>query len=275
MTKKKTNNRKRSKAEQQKQKLMITGGLAGVLVLVIIIAVVVLGGCSSYEADANTVYILENGKVVSNTVEAFDENVYNKDDLKGYIKEVVSAYNAENPDTVKQKSLNVKEGRATLVMEYANEDVYEDFEGVEIFVGTVAEAVEAGYAFDVEFANVADGAPKACTSEEFMTGDYKVVIIKANVNVSLDKGQICYVSSVNTQSAAEGLVVIKEGANLLATGVVESTEAVTESTETEIEGAISEDELLSGEEEEIIFDFGDEEVSTNPYSNVYTYIIYK
>ena len=33
--------------------------------------------------------------------------------------------------------------------------------------------------------------------------------------------------------------------------------------------------LLSGEEEQIIFDFGDAEVSENPYSNVYTYIIYK
>mgnify|MGYP003531508038 FL=1 len=157
-------------------------------------------------------------------------------------------------------------------MEYANEDVYEDFEGVDIFVGSVVEAVAAGYTFEGEFANVADGAPKACTSEEFLSGDYKVVIIKANVNVALDEAQICYVSSMNTQSVAEGVVVIKEGVDLLATSAVESTEAVTEGTE--IEGAISEDELLSGEEE-IIFDFGDVETTTNPYSNVYTYIIYK
>ena len=272
MTKKTTNNRKRSKAAQQKQKLMITGGLAGVLVLVIILAIVVLGGCSSYEADTNTVYILENGKVVSNSVESFDENAYSKDDLKSYIKESVNAYNAENGDTVKQKSLKVKDGVAKLVMEYANEDVYEDFEGVDIFVGSVVEAVAAGYTFEGEFANVADGAPKACTSEEFLSGDYKVVIIKANVNVALDEAQICYVSSMNTQSVAEGVVVIKEGVDLLATSAVESTEAVTEGTE--IEGAISEDELLSGEEE-IIFDFGDVETTTNPYSNVYTYIIYK
>lgn len=273
MTRKATNNRKRSKATQQRRKLMLTGGLIGVLVLVIILAVVVLGRCSSYESDTNTVYILKNGKVVSNSVEAFDENVYSKGDLDTYIDEIVATYNAENGDVIKQKSLSVKDGMATLVMEYANEDVYEAFEGVDIFVGTVAEAVEAGYTFEGEFANVTDGTVKACTAEEFLAGEYKVVIIKANTSVSLEDGQICYVSSANTQSAVDGVVVIKEGANLLATAVVENTEAVKESTE--IEGAISEDELLTGEETEIIFDFGDEEVTTNPYSNVYTYIIFK
>lgn len=273
MAKKKTNKRKRSRAARQKQKLMITGGLAIVLVLVIIIAVFVLGGCSTYESSTNTVYVLENGKVVSNSVENFDEDVYSKSDLKSYIKEVVNTYNAENGNTVKQKSLNVKNGVATLVMEYADAEVYEDFEGTEIFVGSIADAVAAGYTFEGEFANVADGAPTACTSEEFLSGDYQVVIIKSNVNVSLDKGQICYVSAVNTESAKDGVVVIKDGANLLATASVEDTEALIQDTESD--GAISEDELLSGEDAGVVFDFGDAEETANQYSSVYTYIIYK
>jgi len=89
MEKKRTNKRKRSKAARQRQKLMMTAGLAVVLVLVIIIGVFVLGGCSAYESDTNTVYILKDGKVVSNSVESFDEDVYSKSDLKNYIKEVL------------------------------------------------------------------------------------------------------------------------------------------------------------------------------------------
>ena len=274
MSTERTNKRRRKKAAQRRQKLMITGALAVVLVVIIIIGVFFLGSCgNAYEADANTLYLLENGKVVSSSVESFDEKVYSEKDLKSYIKEVVDTYNAENENAVKEKSLKVKDGVATLVMEYASADVYEDFEGTEIFVGSIADAVEAGYAFEGDFANVTDGKVKACTSEEFLESkDYQVLIIKANVNVSLEDYQICYVSSENTESVKDGNVVIKNGADILATAEAESTEAV---DSTEIEGAISEEELLLGTDEGIVFDFGEEETAGSQYSNVYTYIIYK
>lgn len=272
MIKRRTNKRKRSKAARQRRKLMITGALAVVLVLVIILAIFVFGGCSTYESNKNTVYILENGKVVSNSVEDFDEDVYSKGDLKDYIKEVVNTYNTENGNTVKQKSLTVKDGVATLVMEYATAEDYEDFEGTEIFVGSIAEAVEAGYTFQEDFANVADGKVVPVNVEDFLEDPaYQVVIIKANVDVCLKEGQICYVSATNTESVKDGVVVIKDGANLLANVALDDTE----STEgTEVEGGITDEELLLNQDEGVIFDFGEEE-SVNPYSNVYTYIIFK
>lgn len=277
MTKKKTKKRKRSKAARQRQKLMITGGLAVVLVLVIILAVFVFGGCSTYETDTNTVYLLENGKVVSNSVEAFDENAYSEKELKNYIKEIVGTYNAEHGSAVKQKSLNVKDGTATLVMEYVSAEVYEDFEGTEIFTGTLAEAVEAGYTFEGDFADVTGEKVKPVVSEEFLNNsEYKVVIIKANVTVSLEQmkdAEICIVSAENTASVKDGVVVIKNGANMLANADLEDMEDGTEAG-TEIEGAISEDELLAGDTGPV-FDFGDEEEDVNQYSSVYTYIIYK
>lgn len=269
-----TNKRKRGKAAKQRRKLMITGALAVVLVVIIIIGVFFLGSCgNAYEADTNTVYLLENGKIVSSSVESFDEEVYSKNDLKSYIKEVVDTYNAENGKAVKQKSLNIKDGKAVLVMEYANADIFEDFEGTEFFAGSIADAVAAGYTFEGEFANVTDGKVMAGTTEEFMSdAEYEVVIIKSNVTVSLKDYDICYVSSENTASVENGKVVIKDGANLLAAASVEDTEAV---ESTEIEGAISEDELLLGTEEGIVFDFGEEESEDSQYSSIYTYIIYK
>lgn len=273
MSTERTNKRRRKKAAQRRQRLMITGALAVLLVVIIIIGVFFLGSCgNAYEADANTLYLLEDGKVVSSSVESFDEKVYSEKELKSYIKEVVDTYNAENENAVKQKSLKVKDGVATLVMEYASAEAYKDFEGTEIFVGSIADAVAAGYTFEGAFANVADGKVTECTSEEFLNStEYQVLVIKANMNVSLEEHQICYVSSENTESVKDGLVVIKNGADILATAEVEGTEAI---DSTEIEGAISEEELLMGTDEGIIFDFGEEETDSL-YSSVYTYIIYK
>jgi flagellar basal body-associated protein FliL len=258
---------------------MITSVLAIVLVLVIILAIFVFGGFgNSYESNTNTVYLLEDGKVISNSVEIFDENTYSKDDLKAYIKEAVDTYNAENEKAVKQKSLNVKDGKAILVMEYATAEDFESFEGTEVFVGSIAEAVKAGYTFETDFANVSGGKIKAGSSDEFMnSADYQVMIVKANVNVCLEEKEICFVSAENTESVKDGVVVIKDGANLLANVAVEEIEGTEAGTEvgTEIEGAITDEELLLESEEEIIFDFGDEEVEENQYSSVYTYIIYK
>lgn len=279
MEQKRTNKRKKGKAARQRQKLLITSVLAVVLVIVIILAIFVFGGFgTSYESNTNTVYLLEDGKVISNSVEDFDENAYSKDDLKAYVKEAVDTYNAENEKAVKQKSLNVKDGKAILVMEYATVEDFESFEGTEVFVGSIAEALKAGYTFEADFANVSGGKIVVGNSDEFMNGgDYQVMIVKANVNVCLEEKEICFVSAENTESVKDGVVVIKAGANLLANVAVEEIEGTEAGTEvgTEIEGAITDEELLLESEEEIIFDFGDEEVEENQYSSVYTYIIYK
>ena len=279
MEQKRTNKRKKGKAARQRQKLLITSVLVVVLVIVIILAIFVFGGFgTSYESNTNTVYLLEDGKVISNSVEDFDENAYSKDDLKAYVKEAVDTYNAENEKAVKQKSLNVKDGKAILVMEYATVEDFESFEGTEVFVGSIAEALKAGYTFEADFANVSGGKIVVGNSDEFMNGgDYQVMIVKANVNVCLEEKEICFVSAENTESVKDGVVVIKDGANLLANVAVEEIEGTEVGTEvgTEIEGAITDEELLLESEEEIIFDFGDEEVEENQYSSVYTYIIYK
>ena len=280
-TKKTTKRTKRSAKARQQQKLIITGGLAVVLILVIVIGAVVLGGCGAgYEDETtNTLFILEDGKVVSTDVEAFDENTYNKNDLKSYTNQVIKAYNDENgKNSVKQKSLNIKDGVATLVLEYASADVYEDFIGTEVFVGTVAEALEAGYTFEDQFAKVGDALPQAIDGASVVKdGSLKVVVIKANMKVSVE-GDILYVSTKNVAEVKENYVVIKNGVDLL-----ELAAQSTETTETELtsemegtNGSISEDELLNPEEEEetIVFDFGVEETGSQ-YSDVYTYIIYK
>lgn len=277
MGKERTNKRRRSARARQKRKLMMTGGLALVVVLLIVLAVFVFGSCGSYDVDRSTVFIKKDGKVVSASVEAFDENIYSKDELKDYIKETIRTYNDENgKDRAKQKSFSVKKGIATLVMEYKNVGIFQDFEGIEIFTGSIPEAMDEGFAFDEVFASVAGGAVKEASFDDFRdNSEYQVVIIKANTQVNVE-GTICYVSAQNVEAVGEDWVLIRNnGKSLLESGQAADTED-TQNTEAEgADGAINEDELVMETEQEIIFDFGEEETQENRYSDVYTYIIYK
>lgn len=253
--------------QRQKQKLMLTGGLAVVLIVVIAIAVYVIGGFGIKTGDENSVYILKNGKVLSTNIEAFDEGQYSKSELKSYMKEVISDYNEVNGSGfVKQKKFKLKDGVAKSVLQYMDADVFTDFYGTELFVGTVAEAIEAGYSFDIPFASVS-GSVKEASSEDFLTDDtYKVAIIRANTKIMVE-GTIYYISTDNIAEVGTDYVVIQEGA-ALEIQTVEDTEAE------DVDVSVSDDDLLS-EEGGMVFEFEEEEVPTKEYTKIYTYIIYK
>ena len=255
----------KAKARQrQKQMLMIMIGLVAILLLVIVAALFLSGSIGGKSADSNFVYILENEKIVSTNIEAFDEEHYSKSELKSYMKDVIKDYNKENGSgSVRQRSFKIKDGIATSVLQYKNADVFEDFYGRELFVGTIGEALGAGYSFDIPFASVKGNNITECTNEKFIGDDtYKVAIIKANTKVKVE-GEICFISTENIAEVEKDYVVIKEGA-VLEMEAIDSTES------TEV---VSEDDLL--EDGGLVFDFGEEEIVESEYSEKYTYIIYK
>lgn len=281
MKKEITKKRKRiSKAQRQRQKLIIIGGMLVVLlVLIILLGVFVFGSCGTdySKTDRNTVYVLEDGKIISTDLENFDGSKYDQTELESYVTGIIDTYNKENgEDSVIQKEITVEENKATLILEYANADVYEEVNGVELFVGSIDKAAEAGYVItgDIHFAEMKDGKAVAANMIDFVdNADYKVVVIKANTKVVVP-GEICFVSTENIAKVGEDYVVIEAGCELPTDDSAIGTEDVTESG-TEIEGAIGEDEVEGGDGE-IIFDFGDEpEPETTPNSEVLTYIIYK
>lgn len=281
MKKEITKKRKRiSKAQRQRQKLIMIGGMAVVLlVLIILLGVFVFGSCGTdySKTDRNTVYVLEDGKIISTDLENFDGSKYDQTELESYVAGIIDTYNKENgEDSVIQKEITVEENKATLILEYVNADVYEEVNGVELFVGSIDKAAEAGYMItsDIHFAEMKEGKAVAANILDFVdNADYKVVVIKANTKVVVP-GEICFVSTENIAEVGEDYVVIEAGCELPTDDSAIGNETVTESG-TEIEGAIGEDEVEGGDGE-IIFDFGDEpEAETTPNSEVLTYIIYK
>lgn len=265
------------------------------IALVMLFCIGIMTGCGqSYEADVSTVFVEKDGKVVSTDVEAFDENTYDKEGLEAYVQEALDTYNSDNgEDAVVMKELKVEEGNAVLILEYASASDYAKFNGIELYTGSVADALSAGYSFDVEFASVADGDTKVCNVNDFLgNGDYKAVIIRGNTDVHVN-GKVAYVSTANTTYVDERTVRIQEGTSLLGQSVMdaEGTEAATETvlgTEEETQaqpaeddGSVSEDDLLFDEEEpeKVEFEFDEEDSGKDEepseFSQVYTYIIYR
>lgn len=264
------------------------------ILLSVVLCFGLLAGCGKdYKTQESTVFILKNGKIVTTDVEEFSDT-YDKTALETYINDTIKAYVDENgKDTVKLEELTVENNKATLIIEYASAQDYMNFNGIELFTGSVVEALAAGYSFDVDFASIDDGKATECTKDEIIdSSDLKVAIFKGACNVNVS-GTILYASVEDTKLVDKETIAIAKGNNLL-NKAVEETEAGTEAVqpttegtegtevegETEVpEGSVDSDDLLaeSTQTEEVQFDFGDEPADdeNQVYSGVYTYIIYK
>lgn len=261
----------------------------GQIVLAFLLCMGLLGGCgTSYQADESTVFVLNDGKIVSTDVETFDEKTYDKDGLETYVKDQIQAYNDKNgSDHVSLEKLEIKDKKATLTISYESAEDYEKFNDMELYTGSITEALAAGYSFEGSFASVKGGKIKACENSAFLDdSDYKVVIIRGNTNVKV-KGTVCYASTTNTSYVDAQTIAIKEGTSLLASETAgEATEAVTEVEETQMpqettEAVSDEDDDLINSTQEITteFDFDEDNTRTDAaageFSQVYTYIIYQ
>lgn len=174
-----------------------------------------LSGCSNKTAvDTSTVFVEKKGRIVSVDVEKLDKDYYDTTELEEYIADYVTNYTSEHGDTVEQVSFEVEEGTAKLQMEYDTYEDYSSFNGIELYTGTVVKAQAAGYDFDTEFmaaSKDSEDESKGQTvdkSEVLSDDENKVVVIKANVDVSVP-GKILYVSTQNTEVTGKDTVSIK------------------------------------------------------------------
>ncbi len=265
------------------------------LALCVILCLGVLTGCGKkYDAEESTIYVEKKGVVVATDVQEFDESVYSLDDLKDYIKETVDAYNDENGSkSVTLKTVTVSDNKCSMTLKYASYEDYAKFNGSELFVGSVAEALAAGYSFDgVEFASVDGESASVCEASEFLdsSDSYKVAILKDDAYRIHTYGNVKYISTSNTSIVDQKTISFALG-NLLKGVNAESTESTTETTGTEVygenteansasDGSVSDEELAEeGEEdtEKIVFDFsGSEDASETVTESLgYVYIIFK
>lgn len=248
-----------------------------------------LGGCGTdYNTAEDTVFLLKNGKVVSTDVEDFDTNTYKKEDLEKFVEEAVEAYNSENgKGTIEKKKLQVEGGTAVLTLEYATAEDYAKFNGEELFSGSIAESLTAGYKYDTKFAALEGKQPEFCEAADILAQDgLKVAVFKGDANIHV-AGKVVYASADNTKLIDKNTVGYALGNNIVTGEDTETTEVVEKETEAteqpetesvEESGSVGEDEFDLGAEEEetVVFDFEEDEAADQELpASTYIYVIYK
>lgn len=196
-----------------------------------ILMISLISGCATRFPEEDTVYIQKNGTISEASVESFDKDYYSQEELESFIKDEIDDYEKDYDGSVKMVAFKVEEDTAKLMMKYGDYQSYSDFNGQELFTGTVVQAIAAGYQFDVNFAEVKDGEvegeslntqdateslteavpqttsavdAKDITSNE----DYKVVILNEDTDVEV-KGTIRYVSTNGVTLKDENTASVK------------------------------------------------------------------
>lgn len=190
-----------------------------------------LAGCGKLEVTRDTIYIQKNGKVTAVSMDELDKDYYSEQELEEYVDQEAAAYTSENGNkSLKVDSFEVQDSAVTLQLTYASSEDYVSFNGTVLFSGTVEEALNAGYDFDMEFYSAGYGSESAESEEEQLSdeaaeeemtdgsvdgeeitahSDYKVVITNEALNVKVD-GDILYVSGEDFSMEDESTVSIPD-----------------------------------------------------------------
>lgn len=157
-------------------------------------AVLLLTGCGGIEKmTETTVTVDDSGTVEELLLEDFSDETYKEKELAAQINELVEAYNKEaGSEAVSVKSMQVKDKKAKVQLEYQFVADYRGFNQIDFFAGTVKEAQEEGYTFASDFTDAEGkdvsraGMPDGCEKQQ-------VIIIREPMQV-LVPGMIQYVS---------------------------------------------------------------------------------
>ncbi|NLZ80917.1 MAG: hypothetical protein GX913_03835 [Clostridiales bacterium] len=126
------------------------------IVFILLVIVIMATACSEKKLEANTDTVFIEGKnnIIGALVETFDKPYYNGDELQRFIESELALYNSEIDSTgIIVNKFEVTDEAAKVFLQYASQTDYAKFNEVEFFVGTVEEALEAGYDFNEDFVN--------------------------------------------------------------------------------------------------------------------------
>lgn len=108
-----------------------------------------LSGCGKGQtADIKSLTLGENGEITHHVVGSLDQDYYQIEmsDLEGFVAERVEEYCSQNgQETVVLESAEEKNGSIRLDFRYASPEDYSGFNYRKLYVGTLADAGDAGY----------------------------------------------------------------------------------------------------------------------------------
>lgn len=205
------------------------GTAAGILVTALL-----LGGCGKNETSnsAETIQagkissavieLQKDGSVVETITEEFTKNYYNEENLKNMLLSEVADYNngSENGNLSVERFEN-KDGKLMVQLKYPSTDAYTDYNTNQyndstIFCGTVAEAYDAGYSFDISMTD-SKGEETIGKEELLGMGENRMLITKVPVRVKLP-GKIMYAGeNIIVESRNQAIMQADENGEALGT----------------------------------------------------------
>lgn len=168
------------------------------------------------DVENNTVLVKNDGTVQAATVEVFDKNYYNLDELKGFITGQINQYNQANgPDSIIMDSLTLNNGNAVMVLNYSGVEHYNAFNKVKASLTTTADAKSSKMDLPDVYVSAKDGA-YASPDVALKNNKYKVLVLNEETDVLVDgtvkffaNGKLSGKSKFQTGSDEQSVIIYK------------------------------------------------------------------
>lgn len=180
------------------------------LLAVMAVSCALIGCGQGGESEISSVSINKDGTISHRIVGGFDRNYYDMDELKSMAADRVAEYCAGQGDgRVSLASVEEKEDKIYIQLNYASQEDYSDFNHREMFVGTLSEAFDQGYPLEaVPFVSADGEATEIGFMEEQDKAQIVIIAMKPSEELVVDTyGKVLYIN----QGEATGLDVSFSG----------------------------------------------------------------
>lgn len=174
----------RKKALRRRRRILIASIIA-IAVAAILLVILLVRGLIGKKIEQTALTLAEDGSVTFDEVMDFDSDTYSKAEMKKFVKDMVDSYDGDG--TVTLSSVSVDKTKAYVSVTYDSMATYAEFTGYNAYVGTIADAKEDGYSFDLTFEEVADGhIGDIVTATDAVSDESRnVLILQENVVVNV------------------------------------------------------------------------------------------
>ncbi len=173
------------------------------LCVILVLCIAAIGcGCGEdaedkyKKADKNTLFIASDLTAVCTVVDSLDKEYYDAEELKSFIDSEIQKYNYSIPaEAVSLVDLSVDGTNAKVILKYGSAEHYTGFNQETLFVGTIKEAMEAGYDFATTFYKYENLSEAALADAVYNVANY-VVIMEPTTNMVINvPGEIKFIGA--------------------------------------------------------------------------------
>ncbi len=169
-----------------------------VFVLFAVLLCMCMCACTEQKPEnigTTTVYVRDDGSITATFVEDFSQPQYDMTELQTMTETEITEYNSLNGEgTVTMTFFEVEGNIAKMQLDFVNDTAYSDFIGEDLFVGTIAEALDAGYVLDVSLTNPNNSEEFIGEHELLTMQESNIVIVENAVRVRTES-KMTYMSS--------------------------------------------------------------------------------